>query len=402
MQGLVGKLLFHRQFLAARFLHGHEDLDLGQRKGQEAQVLQQPTPGGQGIRRRVGNGLIMDATAVGVAQKEDEEQRIDEQDIFDRVVLFLPAITVRLFNRVLGADDASFGPVMGTRGEAGAAAGPATTGAGASSSGTTTVAASASETQRRQQHGKEDVHPLVGFALAHPKHAPVDHLERRGLEVGQDKQQPGFGGRQGAVLRDGKPARGPRLPIQAPHRPPGLKRGREGQDHLLQLVEGHTGAIQALHRAGLQHGAPYTSHGWCLLSLSREVISASYHKAGYTQLCCGGNAEILCSHSLSITCDASCTPGCRIIMKAVPIWLWGPACRSHLHYDPWCCKNTDTAFPSTCAWWYGRSWVAGIMTTGWKSRPWNKGTRVITVQEERTWLGHLGQRHGSCIRSKSP
>src|SRR5205823_5136112 len=45
-----------------------------------------------------------------------------------------PALTVRLCNRVLGADDASFGPVMGKRGEAGAAAGPATTGAGASSS----------------------------------------------------------------------------------------------------------------------------------------------------------------------------------------------------------------------------------------------------------------------------
>src|SRR6266446_10665687 len=91
----------------------------------------------------------MDATAVGVAQKEDEEQRIHEQDIFYCVILFLPAITVGLCNRVLGADDASFRPVMGTRGEAGAAAGTATTGAGASSSRTTTVAASASETPSR-------------------------------------------------------------------------------------------------------------------------------------------------------------------------------------------------------------------------------------------------------------
>jgi len=91
----------------------------------------------------------MDAAAVGITQKEDEEQRMYKQDIFDRVILFLPAITVGLFNRVLGADDASFRPVMGTRGEAGAAAGTATTGAGASSSGPTTVAASASETPKR-------------------------------------------------------------------------------------------------------------------------------------------------------------------------------------------------------------------------------------------------------------
>ena len=55
----------------------------------------------------------MDTATVGVAQKEDDEQGIDEQDIFDGVVSFLAAITLLLFNRVLGADDASFGPVMG-------------------------------------------------------------------------------------------------------------------------------------------------------------------------------------------------------------------------------------------------------------------------------------------------
>ena len=64
MQGLVGQLLFQGEFLAAGFLGGHEDLDLGQRERQKAQVLQQPTPGGQGIRRRVGNGLVMDATSI--------------------------------------------------------------------------------------------------------------------------------------------------------------------------------------------------------------------------------------------------------------------------------------------------------------------------------------------------
>ena len=82
----------------------------------------------------VGGGLsdapIMPAAAVGVAQKEDDEERIDEQDIFDGVVFFLPAITLFLFNRVLGPDDAPFRAVMGKRGEAGAAAGMGATGAG--------------------------------------------------------------------------------------------------------------------------------------------------------------------------------------------------------------------------------------------------------------------------------
>ena len=91
----------------------------------------------------------MDTAAVGIAQKEDREQGIDEQDIFDGVVFFLPAITLLLFSRVLGADDAPFGPVMGKRGETGAAARIGAPGVDSSSSGTTTVAALASETPRR-------------------------------------------------------------------------------------------------------------------------------------------------------------------------------------------------------------------------------------------------------------
>src|SRR5712691_4604412 len=90
----------------------------------------------------------MDAAAVGVTQEEDDEQGIDQQDIFDGVVFFLAALTRGLFSRVLGADDAPFRPVVGKRGDAGAAAGAAARGAG-SSSGATTVAASASETPSR-------------------------------------------------------------------------------------------------------------------------------------------------------------------------------------------------------------------------------------------------------------
>jgi hypothetical protein len=91
----------------------------------------------------------MHTAAMGRTQKQDDEQSIDEQNIFYRVVFFLAAITRGLFSSVLGADDAPFRPVMGKRGDAGATSGTATTGAGSSSSGTTRVAASASETPRR-------------------------------------------------------------------------------------------------------------------------------------------------------------------------------------------------------------------------------------------------------------
>src|SRR5712691_808931 len=70
---LIRYLLLPRELLTAGFLRRHEDLDLGQRERQEAQILQQPAPRGQGIRRRVSNGLIMDATAISVTEKEDDE-----------------------------------------------------------------------------------------------------------------------------------------------------------------------------------------------------------------------------------------------------------------------------------------------------------------------------------------
>src|SRR5262249_13955979 len=146
---LVGQALHQGQLPTAGLLRRHEDLHLGEREGQEAQILQQPTPRREGVGSGLRDAQIMDPAAVGIAQKEDREQGIDEQDIFDCVVFFLPAITFLLFTRVLGADDASFGPVMGKRGEAGTVAGMGTTGASSSASGVTTVAAAASETPRR-------------------------------------------------------------------------------------------------------------------------------------------------------------------------------------------------------------------------------------------------------------
>ena len=42
----LAQLLLQRQLLAAGFLGRHEDLHLGERERQEAQILQQPTPSG--------------------------------------------------------------------------------------------------------------------------------------------------------------------------------------------------------------------------------------------------------------------------------------------------------------------------------------------------------------------
>src|SRR2546429_4980432 len=123
VERLVHPLLLQGQLLTAWLLRRHEDLHLRERERQEAQILQQPTPSREWVGGGLSNAQIMDTAAVGVAQKEDDEESIDEQDIFHGMVFFLAAITRRLFSRVLGADDAPFRPVMGKRGAAGAAAG---------------------------------------------------------------------------------------------------------------------------------------------------------------------------------------------------------------------------------------------------------------------------------------
>src|SRR3954453_5044888 len=78
----------------------------------------------------------MDAAANGVAEEQDDQRGIDQQDVLYRMVLFLATVTVRLFSRVLGADNASFRPVMSKRGEPCPAL-DAETGEGSSSGATT-------------------------------------------------------------------------------------------------------------------------------------------------------------------------------------------------------------------------------------------------------------------------
>jgi len=100
------------------------------------------------------------------------------------------------------------------------------------------------------------MNPLIRFALDHTKQAALYYLERIRFEVDQNEEQPIFRRRQGAVLVDGKPTRGPRLAIHPPRRHPGVERGLEGRDELLKLIEGQAGEIQKLHRARLQRGKP--------------------------------------------------------------------------------------------------------------------------------------------------
>ena len=124
---------------------------------------------------------------MGVAQKKDDEQGIDEQDVLERVVFFLPAIAVRLCRRVLGADDAPFSlpswakggrwPGDWRRGWRGFCQRYAyscrlrnTQPLRESREGSGRGIAEGA--QRGRQRGQEHVNPLIGFALDHPNKRP--------------------------------------------------------------------------------------------------------------------------------------------------------------------------------------------------------------------------------------
>jgi len=129
---------------ASRLPSWHNDFHLVECERQEAQILEQPAARGQGVGRAIRNPLIVHAAGVRIAQKADHQRRVDQQDVFHRVAFFLAAIMARLLNRVLGAPDAPFGPIVPKRGEAGAAAGGVDVGGG-----TATAAALASATPMR-------------------------------------------------------------------------------------------------------------------------------------------------------------------------------------------------------------------------------------------------------------
>jgi hypothetical protein len=112
----IRRLLRARELPASRFPGRHDDLDLVEREGQEAQILEQPACGGQGVRGRLGHALIMGATRRGVTQQEDHERGIDQQHIVHGVTCFLAAITARRLSRILGAPDASLSAIVAKRG----------------------------------------------------------------------------------------------------------------------------------------------------------------------------------------------------------------------------------------------------------------------------------------------
>ncbi len=144
----IGRSLCGRELPSSRLSGRHDDFNLLQGEGQEAQILEQPTARRQGVGGGIGNPLVMGTARVGLAQKENRERGVDQEHGFDRMAPFLAAIIARLLSRIVGTLDTPFGAIMSKRGEAGAGA-DGSSGVGGSVVGTTSAVASVAATLRR-------------------------------------------------------------------------------------------------------------------------------------------------------------------------------------------------------------------------------------------------------------
>lgn len=116
-QRLVLGFLFGCQRAATGLLGRLEHRDAVEREGEKAQILEQLAVGGQRVGRVIRNAFVMHPSFKGCAQKQDGQAGIDQEEILQRVALFLAAIVEGLFSRVRGARDGSLGTVVTKRGD---------------------------------------------------------------------------------------------------------------------------------------------------------------------------------------------------------------------------------------------------------------------------------------------
>ena len=112
----IGPFLGAREGPTPWLLGGHDDLDVVECEGQEAEILEQPAPRGQGVRGGIGHALIVGAASVSVTEQEDRERRVDQPHVFQRVTLLLPTVIFLLLFGIGRAVDRTFSAIMPKRG----------------------------------------------------------------------------------------------------------------------------------------------------------------------------------------------------------------------------------------------------------------------------------------------
>lgn len=105
--GLVVGFLFCGEILATWLPCWHMYLDIGQRQGQKAQVLQERTCGWERIGCGISQALVVTFAWCRWTQEQNHQHGIDQEQVFHGMPLFLAALAVFLCIRIRGAWDGS-------------------------------------------------------------------------------------------------------------------------------------------------------------------------------------------------------------------------------------------------------------------------------------------------------
>jgi hypothetical protein len=116
------------------------------------------------------------------------------------------------------------------------------------------------------------MNPWMSLTLPHTEQPPLHALERRGLQVDQDTQQPILRPGPRTVLVGGVPPGRARLSIATPCGHMGLTCGLKRWHQWPQLIQRETGPIEDLGRMGLEIDEPSRAHDGGLLSLEAQDI----------------------------------------------------------------------------------------------------------------------------------
>jgi hypothetical protein len=126
---------------------------------------------------------------------------------------------------------------------------------------------------RGLQHPQEDMNPLMSCALTPAEESSLHDLERRGLQIDEDTQEPILGRRQRAVAVGGVPTGGTWLSIETPYGQMGLEGGLKPGHELPKLLQRETGQIEPLGRAALKIDEASCAYGGGLRSLEATGIT---------------------------------------------------------------------------------------------------------------------------------
>ncbi len=114
--GLIRCLLLDAQVATTRLLEGRHHLNASTREGQQATVLEQAAALREVVIGEVRDALVCETALVRTAEVEHAQERIHEEEGFDRVEALVAAVVALLMFLVERARDGPLSAIVGNRG----------------------------------------------------------------------------------------------------------------------------------------------------------------------------------------------------------------------------------------------------------------------------------------------